>query len=616
MERNAVYELGPYRLDRSARILWSGSSIVPLTPKAFELLLVLVEKPGQLVTKDELIKAVWPDTFVEESNLTSNISILRKILGTHPEGGEYIETLPKRGYRLVAAVRLAESAAEDELCAPQADEIRRRVSLRWAFGVAAGAAMVLLGGLYFAGALPWVPAWGAPRIEALAVLPLENLSGDPSQEFFADGMTEALTTNLAQIRTLRVISRTSVMQYKGTSKPLREIAKKLKVDAIVRGSVARFGQRVRVTAALIQASTDEHVWAMTYEKDLGDILDLQNEIVRAITDKIDATVTPQEQNRLARRRPVNPDAYEAYLRGRYFWNQYTEDALLKSIGYFKQAIQLDANYAAAYAGLSDAWMGLVYIGAATMEEARPKAFDAASKALQADNTLAEGHGAMVILNVLDWNWAAAESECRTALALNPNYAVALISHSNTLRYHGRTAENIAEAKLVLKLDPLSALANEGLADAYFSARQYDLAIEQYHKTLELVPDRPASLDNLGWAHVFQGKYDEGIAEIKKSGEDPDLSPELAYVYAMRGERPKAERILQRLLSLSKQTSIAAHHFALVYAGLDQRREALQWLEKAYREHSPLMPRLKVDRRFDRLRAEPAFRDLIRRVGLI
>jgi TolB-like protein/Tfp pilus assembly protein PilF len=458
---------------------------------------------------------------------------------------------------------------------------------------------------------------GAAHVDSLAVLPLVNLSGDPAQEFFADGMTEALTADLAQVGALRVISRTTVMQYKGTKKSLPEIAQLLKTDVIVMGSVFRSGRRVRVTAELVQASTDRHLWAETYERDLGDILDLQNEVARAIANAIQAKLTPHEQVRLARRRMVNADAYEAYLKGRFFVNQFTEEALEKSMDYFQEAIQLDSGYGAAYSGLAEAWAMLQYIGAVTPEEARPNALEAVSKALEMDDELEEAHGAMGVIKADEWDYAGGEQECRKAFELNPGYALAHVFYSNQLRHQGRAEESIAEANRALDLDPLSPMTNEGVADAYLSARRYDLAVEQYQKTLELYPNQASSRDSLGWAYVYQGLYDKGIQEIQKSyGEDPAVSPELAYVYAVKGDLGKARRILERLQSISRTAPVAAHHFALIYLGLGEKENALAWLDKARQQRSPMMAWLKVDPRFDNVRPDPRFQEMMRKVGLL
>ena len=587
-----------------------------------ELLVVLVEKSGQVVAKDDLMTAVWPGTFVEEGNLTSNISILRKQLGIPPDGGEYIETIPKRGYRFIAAVSQVQNQdtirSSDQAASFTLDGHDRGRGLRpgVVLGLVAAALIMMLPVLYWRGVRVTLPGVGSPRIKALAVLPLANLSGDPAQEYFADGMTEALTADLAQIGALRVISRTSVMQFKGTKKALPEIAGQLRVDAVVLGSVALSGRRMRITAELIRASTDQHLWAMTYERDLGDILDLQNEFARTIASEIQAKLTPQEQGRLASKHAVKADAYEAYLKGRYYWNTFTPEALSKSIGYFDLAIKLDPNYAAAYAGLADAYLALQYTGADPPEEVHPKALEAAIKSLQLDDSLAEAHAVMATAKAREWDWTAAERESKKAFELNPGSARAHWSYSNQLRQRGRAQDSIAEARRALELDPLSPLTNEVLADAYRSARQYDLAIQQYRKTLELYPNQSAARDSLGWAYVYKGMYDQGMEEIRNSyGEDPGISPELAYIYAVRGNQGKARKILERLLSVSKQVPIEPAHFALIYAGLGMKDEALVMLEHAYRQHSSMMAWLKVDPRFDSLRADPRFQDLMRRVGL-
>ena len=625
-----IYEFGRFRLDREAHLLLCGDEIIALEPKAVDVLLLLVEKRGELVARQELMTAVWPGTFVEDNNISSNISILRKHLGMTVEGGDYIQTVPKRGYRFVAAVTQVESQPQlvaspevppVESGTPPPEAGRRSLRLPGlALLAPAGLLAVVLASAY------WVGWRGTPpgvvseaHIGAIAVLPLENLSGDPGQEYFADGMTEALTADLAQIGTLKVIARASVMQYKGTKQPLAKIAERLKVEGIVSGAVVRSGHRVRITAALIRAATGQQLWAKTYERSLGDILDLQSEVARAIAGEVQAKVTTQEQARLVRSRPVDADAYDAYLKGRYYYNRFTVDGFAKSIEYFEQAIKLAPDYAAAYAGLADALASLEQIGAARPEDVHPRALEAATKALAIDDALPEAHAAMASVRANDWERATAEREAKRAIELNPGFPLAHLYYSNMLRHLGRREESIAEARRALELDPLSPLTNEELADAHLSARQYDAAIEQYEKTLELYPNQPAPRDSLGWAYVYKRMYDRGLEEIRKSialyGEDPSLSPEIAFIYATMGRKGDAEQILERLLNTSKTASIAAHHFALIYVGLGKKAEAFRWLEKAYDEHSPMMAWLEVDERFDGLRQEPRFQNLVRRVGL-
>jgi TolB-like protein/DNA-binding winged helix-turn-helix (wHTH) protein/Tfp pilus assembly protein PilF len=626
-----------------------------------EVLLILVEKRGQLVARRDLINAVWPDTFVEEGNLSSNISILRRQLGVTLDGGDYIQTIPKRGYRFVAAVKEVEDRASIQSSSPdvrseaapsvevefnpasqqagpgeigataiaagvEADQrnvgdVRKRAFQPRVVGAAsAGLLVLVLPLLYLEARQGRHPGpGGEANIGAIAVLPIENLSGDPGQEYFADGVTEALTADLAQIGALRVIARASVMQYKGTKQPLAQIAQRLNVDGVVSGSVLRSGHRVRITAALIRAATGQQLWAKTYDRNLGDILDLQNEVARAIAGEVQAKVTAQEQIRMARSRSVNADAYDAYLKGRYYYNRFTDDGFSKSIEHFEQAIKLDPNYAAAYAGLADALASLEQIGAARPEDVHSRALEAASKALAMDDTLPEAHAAMASVRANDWERSTAEREARRAIELNPGFSLAHLYYSNMLRHLGRRQESIAEAQRALELDPLSPLTNEELADAHLSARQYDAAIEQYRKTLELYPNQAAPRDSLGWAYVYKRMYDQGMDEIRKSialyGEDPNLSPEIAFIYGITGRKAEAQNILDQLLSTSKTVPIAAHHFALIYIGLGKKDEAFRWLEKAYDQHSPMMAWLEVDQRFDSLRQEPRFRNLMQRVGL-
>ena len=485
--------------------------------------------------------------------------------------------------------------------------------------VAAALAILSAAWLSYSGRPDWLAPSG-PRVASIAVLPLVNLSHDPEEEYFADGMTEVLIADLAELSSLRVISRGSVMPFKGTKKTLAEIARQLNVGAVVEGSVLRSGNQVRITAGLIDTSTGRHLWARTYERKVGDVLSLQSEVARAIAGEVRARMTSRESARLARNHAVNPAALEAYLKGRFYWNKFKEEPLLKSVEYFEQAARLDPEYAAAYAGLSESWTGLGWIGARPWEEVQARAKQAAAKALEIDPALGEAHAAMAVLSMREWNWKAAEQQDKQAIALNPNYSTARISYSNILRYTGRPGESIAEARRAVELDPLAMLTNEVLANAFLSARQYDLAIEQCRKTIELHPEESSLHHLLGWAYAYKQMYDPAIESIQKhlelDGVPPALSPDLAYIHTLTGQNKEARRILARLLDLSRKAPVNAGLIALVYAGLGEREETLTWLEKAYQQHSPMMTWLKVDARFDNVRNEPRFQDLMRRVGLI
>jgi serine/threonine-protein kinase len=487
-------------------------------------------------------------------------------------------------------------------------------------GGGAAAVGVLLAGWEF---LPvkwrnWVS--GVPPITRLAVLPLSNLSGSVEQEYFADGMTDLLITDLGQIGSLRVISRPSVMQFKGTKKPLTEIAKQLGVQALVVGSVQSSGNRVRITAQLVDGVTDQQLWTRAYERELTDVLALQGEVARAIASEIQARVTTEEAGRLARNRKVTPQALDAYLLGRFFWDQYKEETILKAIDYFDQAIQLDPGYAAAYGGLAECWTGFLFTDSRPWAETISKARDAATKALALDDTLAEAHQAMAVVHYQEWDWKGVESEVKKAIALNPGFPTAHMLYCNMLRHLGRADDSIAEAKLALEADPLAMLTNQMLGDAYTSARRYDLAITQFQKGLDLHPNESSLEYQLGWAYVYTGAYDKGVEIIRDSqaidGVDPSLSPDLACIAAMIGKRDESRQILNRLLALAKKYPVSPGLIALVHIALDEREQCLTWLEKAYAQHSSMMTWLKVDPRFDKIRQEPRFQELMRRVGLI
>ncbi len=465
----------------------------------------------------------------------------------------------------------------------------------------------------------WLPNSGR-RLTSLAVLPLTNLSNDPEEEYFADGMTDVLIADLAQISSLRVISRTSVMQLKGTKKSMAELARQLNVDGVIAGSVLRSGDVVRIVAELVDTSTDRHLWARTYERKVGDVLTLQSEVARDIAFEIQAQITPEESGRLSRKQTVSPPALEAYLRGRFYWGQYTEESLTKSIEYYEQAVKIDPAYAAAYAAQSESWTGLGWIGARPWEEVRSMAKDAAMKALAIDASLSDAHAAVAVIYLRDWDWKRAEEADKKAIALNPGYMNAHLSYSNILRYLGRADESIAEARRGFELDPLAVLTNEVLANAYLSARRYDLAIAQCQSALELHPEASSIHHILGWAHVYQGIFDKGREAIAKSvaldGGDQFFSQDLAYIDSVTGNQQEARKTLGRLLALARQAPVDPGLIALIHVGLRQHKEAMLLLQQAYRLHSGVMTWLKVDARFDVIRPEPEFQALLRAVGLI
>ena len=458
-----------------------------------------------------------------------------------------------------------------------------------------------------------------PRIESLAVLPLENLSRDSEQEYFSDGMTDALIAELGQIGSLRVISRTSVMQYKGVKRPLPQIAKELNVDAVIEGSVLRSADRVRITAQLIGAVPERHLWARNYERDLRDVLTLQGEIARTIADEVKATVTPDVQARLARTRAVNPEAYEAYLRGRYFWNKRTEEAYKKAIAYFEQALEKDPAYALAYTGLADCYGLLADYGFVPWKEAYPRAKGAATKALELDEALAEAHTSLaVIKSEYEWDWLGAEREFKRAIELNPNYATAHHWYSDHLGEMGRHEEAIAEIKRAQQLDPLSVIINTIAGLRFHWARRYDEAVEQLRKTLEMDPNFAVAHHWLAQVYEQMGQHESAIAEHQKaitaSGASSYAVAALGHAYAA-GKRNEALRILADLNERRKTAYVSPHDIAVIHVALGEKDQAFEWLEKAYQEHAAGIVTLKVDPRLDPMRSDRRFQDLLRRMNL-
>jgi eukaryotic-like serine/threonine-protein kinase len=463
----------------------------------------------------------------------------------------------------------------------------------------------------------------SPRIESLAVLPLENLSHDPEQEYFADGMTEELITDLSKIGALRVISRTSVMHYKGTQKTVPEIARELHVDAVVEGSVARSGNRVRITAQLIHASSDTHLWADNFERDMKDVLALQDEVARDIANKIQVKLTPQEQARLTSARPVDPEAHELYLKGRYYWSKRTPDALRKSLEYFQQAVEKDTGYPLAYAGLADCYdmMAAGNYSILPSKEAYPKAEAAARKALELDNTLAEAHTSLAWSKLtFDWDWQGAEREFKQAIELNPGYANAHHWYALYLTIMGRHTEAIAEDRRAESLDPFSLIISTDLGfQALGAAGLYDQEIEQCRKTLEMDPNFANAYNCLADGYLHKRMYKEAIAEIQKavelSGQSTLWVSTLASTYGRAGRRDEAIKILNQLKARSKREFVSPDLFALVYSGLGDKGQAFVWLEKAYVDRAITLFHLKFSPLYACLRPDPRYADLLRRIGL-
>src|SRR5467141_771809 len=631
-----VVRFGSFEADFRAGELRKHGVKLKLVGQPFEVLAMLLECPGQLVTREELRARLWPtDTLVDfDHGLNAAVNKLRDALSDSAAKPPYVETLPRRGYRFISAVDLPDSlglklavpempASIDSPAVIAESQIPPRHRYRRVLVTAL--VLVVVSAVVFGFDLSGVRRKllgkpSAPRIQSIAVLPLENLSKDPEQEYFADGMTDQLITNLAQVSALKVVSRTSAMRYKGTKKSLSEIARELHVDAVVEGAVMRAGGRVRISAQLIEAPTDHHLWAASYERDLRDVLSMQEEVTRAIVSEIRVKLTAQEQARLANRHPINPEAYKLYLNGHYHWNKRSLEGFQKAIEYFQLAAAKDPAYALAYVGLADTYTYFSFFDVVPPREAMPKAKAAAARALEIDNRLGEAHVSLGYVSYMyDWDWPAAGKHFEQALTLNPAYSRAHTFYPFYLSSLGRSEEALAVAKHSLDLDPASPAVSHSLAVQLYLARQFDNAIAQAHKTLELDPNFAISYELLGEVYVSKGMYRESLPELEKysalsQGRAMSLAL-LGYAHARLGERSQALRVLRQLEAASKERYTPAFSFAVVYAGLGEKDQAFAWLEKAYGERTSRLGYLKVEPLWDPLRPDPRFADLVRRIGL-
>jgi TolB-like protein/DNA-binding winged helix-turn-helix (wHTH) protein/Tfp pilus assembly protein PilF len=613
---NYLYEFGPFRLDPKEHTLLRDGRPIPLRPKVFDLLLVLIENRGHLVDKEQLMSVVWQEQFVEEGNINKNVSMLRRALGEGDNGQQFIETVPKRGYRFIGDVRKVKT---DE--APAAQNIPAKTqafSRRW-IPVLITTALLIAGVAYFFIFKRRVAR--TPIITSIVVLPLQNLSGDPAQEYFADGMTDALIGDLAQLGALRVISRTSAMHYKGTNKSLPEIARELKVDAVVEGTVQRSGDRVHVRAQLIHAPSDSHLWTAEYDRDLRDAFDLQSEVARAIASEVRIKITPAEQRLLVSKRVIAREAIDNYLQGRYFLNSRTEQNMRKAIEFFQSAIQADPNYAQAYAGLADCYnqLGTVMIGVMPPSEARKTAEAAAKKALEIDNDVAEAHATLGYVNYFNWNWTTAEEEFKRSIELNPNYASAHSQYAYYLVALGRFDEAVAETNRAQELDPLSLSISAGRGFILENARRYEESIDQLRRVIAIDPNYYQAHWFLGLTYVANNQLPEAINEAEKavevSGRAPAALGVLGFAYGMAGKEREAQRVLNELLELQKRRYVPPMTFIYLYIGLGDKDQAFAWLEKSYEERSNHLAFFKVSPTVDRLRSDPRFAQLLQRIGL-
>ena len=620
---NHSYEFGRFRLKVAERVLLREGELVPLTPKVFDILITLVEHGGQVVSKDDLMKRVWPNTFVEEGNLTQNISLLRKALGETPGGAQFIETVPRRGYRFVAETIESSGNGNSELAVPAPNEVSpappvsipntsgqsagfKRTPI---FALVAGLVVVsIIGVVYFTSA---GKAGNPTAIQSIAVLPFVDESSDPDAEYINDKIAESLINSLSKLPQLRVVPRSVVVSYKGKEIDPRKVGQELNVRAVVTGRMRRHGDIISIQADLIDLENLSQLWGQHYDHKLADVLLVQDDISRDIFENLRLKLNVEEKKQL--------EAYGLYLKGRNAWNKRTSDALQQAIDYFNQAIAIDPNYGDAYAGLADCYNMLVVYGRLEPKEGFPKAKEAATKALEIDENSAEAHTSMAFIKFRwDWDRTATEREFLEAIQLKPAYAPAHQWYSSYLVAVERFDEAIAEAKRTEELEPLSFTASSHLGWIYYLAGQNDKAIEQCRKILELDPSSFPARRYLGLAYEAKGMYPEAITEfqtgVKLSG-SPLMHALLGHAYAASGKTAEAKQVLVDLQQLQGQRYVSPYTVAAIHAGLGDDEQAFKWLETAVQERDIWLMNLKVDPVFAKLRSKRQFTDILARIRL-
>jgi len=628
-----------FEVDLRSGELWERGKRLRLQDQPFQVLRVLLERRGEIVTRDELKQTLWPaDTFVDfDDGLNTAVRKLRDVLGDSTEKPRYIETIPRRGYRFMGRLSdrpaVLSSPAEETNDSPVQEFSRsapsapvglpapaQLLSIRWRVLLTAAAALALFSTALVLYRGSSAKGTSQPGIKSLAVLPMKNLSADPTQEYLADGMTEALIGRLAGIHDLRVISRTSVMQYKDTKKALPEIAKTLGVDAIVEGSVILDGTHIRVHAQLIRAATDEHLWSEAYDRELRDVLTLQSDVAQSIAQKVEVTITGEERARLTAARSIAPEVYEDYLMGRSILDKtYSRSGLEESIGYFEEATKRDPTFAPAYVGLADAYdrLGTIFIGTPP-SEVRPKVVNAARKALELDPELAEAHVLLADIYQQQWRWSDAQAEYKRALDLKPNDAAAHVGFAHWLLCQGRTQEALTWTERGRKLDPIE-VSGTSIGETLFFAHRYDEAIHELRSVLAVQGDSASALWYLGFSLIAKGQPEDAIPVLEKAVSITNRSSGVIGVLisacAHAGRRKDALRLLDELKQRRQKGYVPAGAFVNAYLGMEDREQAFAWLERAYQEQSNILQFLKVHPFFDPLRGDPRFVDLVHRVGL-
>ncbi|HXG64681.1 MAG TPA: tetratricopeptide repeat protein [Blastocatellia bacterium] len=629
-----VYEFGPFRLDAIERVLLREGQPVPLTPKAFATLLMLVQHSGHIVEKDDLMQAVWPDTFVEEVSLARNVSVLRKTLGESDSGQPYIETIPKRGYRFAASVRewqgepaaqtairpiageeqegrAASAAASSDTglyTAPQTRRAARRPVIALAVAVTA----LVFPAYYLLSEFPQPSS----AVTSIAVLPFKPLLADNRNELLELGMTDTLINRLSNIGQVVVRPTSAVRKYlKNETDPITA-GRELGVEFVLDGSIQRSADRIRATVRLVSARDGATRWAGQFDEKFTDIFAVQDSISEQVAEALAVTLTGQERELLTKHHTDSAEAYHLYLTGRYYLSQFTEEGAKKALEFFNKAIAADPNYALAYAGLAEVYTRVAGAYVAPVE-AMPKARQAAQRALELDERLAEAHRAMALVHwCAEWNWPEAERELRRALELNPSYTTAYVDYARFLARQERFEEAIAQVRRAQEIDPHSVYLTSEMGRTLHNARRYDQAIAEYRKALELDPQFAPARRGLGRALWQKGMQKEAIAEMEKAMElNRDFAPELGYLYAAAGRRGEALKILKALEELAGKKYVPPVFIAKIYAGLGEKEPAFAYLQKGYEDHSDHITILRIEAEFDGLRSDSRFTDLLRRVGL-
>ena len=657
------YEFGPFRLDTAERLLLHNGCPVPLTPKAYEMLLALVERSGHVVGKEELLKEVWPEQFVEEGNLSQHVFALRRALGESREEMQYIETVPRRGYRFVAEVRelapadssvviierhaIARVVTEEKEETPDSEgslnsvppatavEVRpaRRTSLfdsspRLRRLVSAALTLLLIAAVAWALYPNW---WGeaqsrfnapAPTtIRSLAVLPFRPLArGAEDEEALRVGMADSLITRLSHLSGILVRPTSAILKYADAEQDPIAAGRELRVEAVLDGRIQREGDRIRVTVQLIRLADARTLWAGQFEEPATGVFAAQDSISRQVVEALAVSLNDNERLRLQKTYTNNPEAYRAYLMGRYFWNKRTPEGLNKAIEEFNRALELDPSYALAYVGLADAYVLRGAYDNLTAEEASRLARVAIEKALALDSTLGEAHASLGFARFMgDWDWAGAEREYRRAIELNPNHATAYHWHAINLMVMGRAEESLAAIRRALEIDPLSIPINTEYGVLLYFARRYDEALAQYHKLRQMEPDRASIENGIAGIYMTKGLIREALTHFENYKNsypnEPHAIASLGHAYAITGNRDAALRMLAELEALAKRKYVPAYNVAFIHAGLGDHDRALAWLEKAYQERFIVLTWVKVDPIFDPLRSDPRFIDLLRRLNL-